>query len=810
MWIIFWTIFIIVIFYVLIRTIIFYLKKYFYQQKAQKLRFLLIKIPRKETDLDQKNDNIQNMKQNIEIMNQVFKNMYSIYSSLYLDKKFSQNYISLEMLVEKESIKFILWTPKDYIDNFEKVISSFYPWSVIDRIEQPKLLDAWKFTTWWYFILSKDSPFPIKTYDSFEADPMDSLLSAFSRVDWEEKLCLQILASPLDESWQKRLRKDIEKIKNWTKFSISWIFDKLLWWFDSDQKKWDPWKSNWYSSQQVWDIDKKVEDEWFEVIIRALAVSHIPQRAEKMISDLWRSFCQYNYIGLNTFVFLQAKNIENFIKDFVQRLYIRPYFTLKKFLLFIRSQILNIKELSSIFHFPHSRFNKNPRIRWQNFKIIPAPDTVPKDWILIWHNLFSWVKKEIRVKPEDRFRHFYLIWQTGTWKSSLLLVQSKQDVIWNRWFALIDPHGDLCENILENYPKERIDDLIYFDAWDTTMPIWINLFEAETEDERDIIVNDAVEMFIKLYWPEIFWPRIQDYFRNGVLALMEQPEWWTLVEIVRIFTDEAYQKIKIKNVKNPVVRAWWDKTFAAMWEREKWEMIPFFQAKFWPFTTTPILRNIIWQPKSSFDVFDAMQSGKVILLNLSKWKMGELNSQLLGTMMVTKIKAAALRRALLPANERKDFFLYIDEFQNYITPSIETILSEARKYRLWLVIAHQYIDQLTKKDLWWETDLKWAIFGNVWTIMSYKVWAKDAEYLEQEFSPEFSRSDLINMDRFKWVMRLSVDTQPTRPFSISVLNPYESKLNAPEKVKIIKEISRLKWWRKKELVEKEIYYRVWA
>lgn len=771
---------------------------------------MLIKIPRKESDLDHKNDTIQSMKQNIEIMNQVYKNFYSIYSGKYLDKHFAQNYLSLEMIVEKESIKFVLWCPKDYLDTFEKMISSFYPGSVIDRIDQPKMLDAGKFAAWWYFILSKDNPYPIKTYDSFEADPMDSILSWFSRVEWEEKLCLQILVSPLSEAWQKNLRKSIEWIKNWTKFSFSGIMDKLISWFGGENKNKESWSKNWFSSQQLQDIDKKVEDEWFDVVVRALAVSHLPQRADKIINDLSRSFSQYNYIWLNSFVFLKAENIDKFLKHFVEKTFVRPLFTVKKFMFFIKSQILNIKELSWIYHYPHSRFNKNPRIRWQNFKIIPAPDNVPQEWILIWHNLFSWVKKEIRVKPEDRFRHFYIIWQTGTWKSSLLLVQAKQDVLAWRWFALIDPHGDLCENILENFPKERIDDLIYFDAWDTSMPIWMNLFEAETEEERDMIVNDAVEMFIKLYGPEIFWPRIQDYFRNWVLALMEQPEWWTLVEIVRIFTDEAYQKIKVKNVKNPVVRAWWEKTYTAMGEREKWEMIPFFQAKFWPFTTTPILRNIIWQPKSSFDVYEAMQSNKVILLNLSKWKMWELNSQLLWTMMVSKMKAAALRRARIPAHERNDFFLYIDEFQNYITPSIETILSEARKYRLWLIIAHQYIDQLAKKDLWWETDLKWAIFGNVGTIMSYKVWAKDAEYLEQEFAPEFSRSDLINMDRFKWVMKLSVDTQPTRPFSISVLNPYESKLNLPEKVKIIKEISRLKWWRKKDLVEKEIYYRVGA
>jgi hypothetical protein len=790
-----------------------YVKRVLYLSKSNDLKFLTVKIPRKESDLDQKADNIQNMKQNIEIMNQIYKNFYSIYSWNFYEKYFCQNYISLEILVEKEVIKFVLWVPSDYIETFEKTISSFIPWSVVDQISQPKILEAWKSISWWYFVLSKDTAYPIKTYENFEADPMDSLLSAFSRVNWDEKFCLQIMVSPLSEKWQKKLRKIVEKIKNWKWFSIIWAFFGLFeWLFNTDEWKDKSWweQKNWFSSQQIQDIEKKVTDEWFDVIIRALATSPDPMRSQKIIDDLSRAFNQYNYMWLNWFVFLKANNIHKFIKDFALRLYSRPIFTLKKMLFFINVQILNIKELAAIFHFPHSRFNKNPRIRWQNFKIIPAPETIPSEWIKLWDNLYAWVKKEIFMAPKDRFRHFYIIWQTGTWKSTLLLVQAKQDVQEWRWFCMIDPHGDLCEFVIKNYPKQRIDDLIYFDASDFEMPIWFNIYEADTDEEKDIILNDSVEMFIKMYWPEIFGPRIQDYYRNWALTLMDQPEWWTMVEIVRLFVDDAYQKIKVKNVKNPVVRAWWDKTFKAMWQREKSEMIPFFQSKFWPFTTTSIIRNIIWQQKSSFNIYDAMQSGKVILLNLSKWKMWELNSQLLGTMMVTQIKLNALRRARIPENERKDYFMYIDEFQNYITPSIETILSEARKYRLWLIIAHQYIEQLVNKSLWWETDLRWAIFGNVWSMMSYKVWAKDWEYLEQEFSPEFSRSDLVNMDKFKWVMKMSVDTQPTRPFSLSVMDPYKDTLNTPDKVKIIKEISRLKWWRKKDLVEKEIYYRIWA
>lgn len=779
------------------------IKYYYYLPKAKKLKFLLVKIPKRDSELDKSQDNTQSMKQNIEIMNQILKNVYSIYKTDFVSRLLWQDYISLEILVEKEIIKFIVGVPEEYVDSFEKLISSFYPGSVIDEILRPKLLEWWKFMYGWYFVLAKDDAYPIKTYESFEADPMDSILSSFSKVKEDEKLILQLLISPLSEKWQKKLRKKVEKIKKW------WWFFKKLFSFSSDKKE-NSSENKDFSSKQIQDIENKINDEWFEVVIRAFATSIDPSRPKKLIQDLERSFSQYNYIWLNKFVFLPAKNLVKFAKDTALRVFTRPVFTFKNLLFFINSQILNIKEVSSIYHFPHSRFNKNPRILWQKFKIVPAPDDLPKQWILLWYNLYAWVKKPIYLAPNDRFRHFYIIWQTGTGKSTMLLVQAKQDLLQWRWFCLIDPHGDLCEFLLQYYPKERIDDLIYFDAWDTEYPIWFNVLEAETEEERDIVTNDLVEMFIQMYWPEIFWPRIQDYFRNGVLTLMEQPEGWTLVEIVRLFTDEAFQRLKLKNVKNPVVRAWWEKTFAAMWEREKQEMIPYFQSKFWPFTTTPIIRNIIWQPKSSFDIYQAMQEWKVILLNLSKGRMWELNSKLLGSMMVTHIKLAALRRAQIPENERTPFFLYIDEFQNYINPSIETILSEARKYRLGLIIAHQYIDQLVQESLWWKTDLRPAIFGNVGSMMAYRVGPEDAEFLEKQFAPDFSKTDLINMDRFKWVIKLSVNTSPTRPFSISVLNPYEKPLNSPEKVKIIKEISRLKWGRKKDLVEKEIYYRVWA
>lgn len=791
--------------------------------QADSIRFLQIKIPKnavaRSSDIEA-TDHIQTMKNNIEIMNQVYKNFYAIFEDKRKFKKLWNNYISMEMLIEKEIIKFMIWVPEDHIITLEKMISSFYPWAIIESIDQPKLLEAWKFMDWWEFLLTKHSVHPIKTYESFEADPMDSLLSACSKIDKDEKLLLQILVEPLEEKRLKKLRKKAEKIKEGKDhWRLSSFFIKLWKWFRDDS--WDKSKKDRekrkhdFSQQQLWDFDKKMDDELFNVKIRTFATSDNPQRPKKIIDDLSRLFNQYNYIWLNTLKFKKTKNIRNFAKEVVLRLFFSDRWWWNNINdNFDKNTILNIKELSSIIHFPHSRFNLNPRISRQRYKIIPAPDNLPLDWILLWFNSYGWVKKEVKLKidNDDRFRHVYILWQTWSGKSTLIKTSAQEDLrLWS-WFCIIDPHWDLVDDTMKYFPKERIDDLIYFDLANTEYPIAFNPLDwTENDDERDVVTNDLVEMFVSMYWEEIFGPRIQDYFRNACFLLMEQPEWWTLVDIMRLFTDDAFAESKIRNVKNPVIAARWNKTYKKMWDREKAEIIPFIQAKFWPFTTWTYIRNIIWQPKSAFNFFDAMNEKKVILVKLSKWLTWEVNSQLVGRMISMQIKLAALKRASLDPKDRKNFFLYIDEFQNYVSKSIESILSEARKYKLWLTIAHQYIDQLKQEWLWWNLDLSKTIFGNIWNLFIFKVWAPDAEFLEKEMWPEFSQTDLVNADAHRAACKIAINNQQTRPFSFQTDLPWlKPTLNTNEKIEIMKQISALKRGTKRELVDKEIYFRVWV
>lgn len=779
------------------------------KNQTKKLRFLQVKISKnivKTSEWDS-GDSIWSMKQNLEVMGQIYKNLYALFDDSWKNTHLGNNYVAMEIFIEKEVIKFIIAVPLDYLETLEKAIWSFYPGAVVEPIEQPKLLETGKYMDGGEFTLTKDNIFPIRTYESFEADPMDSILSAYSKVFVDEKLSLQLLIQPLHESLFKHLREETDKAKKTKK----WFLSNFFGFFKMDEKKEEKEEKNYeFSQNQLGDLDKKLNDEIFNVKIRALATSPDPHRPKKIIDDLAKSFFQYTYTGLNGLKFKHTNDIVTFAKSFTQRLFDNEDSLRNQILSFGKHHILNIKELSSILHFPHPKFNRNPRFSFQNYKIVAAPDNLPDKWILLGWNTYLWTKKEIRFTQEDRFRHLYIIGQTGTGKSTLLITQAVEDMKAGNGFCILDPHGELCDFVMDRFPKERIDDLIYFDLSNTEYPLAFNPLDGtETEDERDVVTNDLIEMFVSMYGEEIFGPRIQDYFRNACFLLMEQPEWWTLVDIMRLFTDDAYAESKIRNVTNPVIAAWWNKTYKKMGDREKAEIIPFIQAKFGPFTTSTYVRNIIGQPKSAFNFGEAMQQKKIILCKLAKGLVGEENSKLIGKMIAMQIKQATLKRASMEPKERVPFFLYVDEFQNYVSQSFESILSESRKYRLGLTMAHQYMDQLKQKWLWWELDLSKTILGNVGSLLTFKIWPNDAEVLENVFAPDFSKADLMNSEIFKWAMKLCINGTTSKPFSISCKIPYNDPVtNTPEKVAIMKQISALKWGTKRELVDKEIYFRV--
>ncbi len=391
---------------------------------------------------------------------------------------------------------------------------------------------------------------------------------------------------------------------------------------------------------------------------------------------------------------------------------------------------------------------------------------------------------------------------------------ARQD-LWNGdGLCIIDPHGDLVEDVIAFTPKERAKDVIVFNPADHERPMGLNMLEIIATDpalraiEKDRAALDATSIFIKIFNEEIFGPRIQHYFRNGCLTLMDDDdEGGTLIDVPRLFVDEAFMKYKTSKVKNPVVKAFWEHEYANTGDREKQEMIPYFSSKFGPFITNTTIRNIIGQPKSAFNLRRVMDDQKVLMVNLSKGMIGDLNAQLLGLIFVSKINMAAMSRADTPEDERKDFFLYVDEFQNFATETFGEILSEARKYHLALIMAHQYIAQIGgNKSKDGKPSIKDAVFGNAGTIMSFKVGAEDAEYLEKEYAPLLSQQDIIGIANFTTYCKLNIDNATTRPFDMKTI--WDNHYKNPEVAKVIKEYSRKMYGRKKEYVDMEIEARL--
>ena len=379
----------------------------------------------------------------------------------------------------------------------------------------------------------------------------------------------------------------------------------------------------------------------------------------------------------------------------------------------------------------------------------------------------------------------------------------KKDFGGGQGVCVVDPHGSTVDDILECVPKERAEDVIYFDPSDTERPIGLNMLEAKTDAEMDFVTQEMIAIFYKLVTdPSMIGPMFEHNMRNAMLTLMADKEYpGTIAEIPRMFTDPAFQKYKVSKLTDPVVRAFWEKEMAKTTDFHKSEMLGYLISKVGRFVENAMMRNIIGQPVSGFNIRQIMDEGKILLVNLSKGKVGEINSNLLGLIIVSKLQMAAFGRADRPANEIKDFYLYIDEFQNFITDSIATILSEARKYRLNLVMAHQYLGQLVQGQ---DTKIRDAVLGNVGTIVSFRIGVEDAEIIAKQFDPVFNEYDLVNIDRYHAYVRLLVNNSVQRPFDIDTLPP---TIGRRERAALLKQLSRLKYGRDRNIVEAEILER---
>ncbi|MEK7673325.1 MAG: type IV secretion system DNA-binding domain-containing protein [Patescibacteria group bacterium] len=792
----------------------------------KKLVFLKITLPRDDSPKDKENETEKDFREKISIMAQFFRNLHETRElniwNIIRTRLFRNNIFTFELVSQNKVLYFYVTTPKYYQGILEKQITSYYPDADIEPVEPyDKNLKSLKMKGF-YAYQKEPYWFPIKTFKVVENDPLNDLSNVFTKMENDEVAVIQIVIRPRSDKWAKKAEKFGEeyfKGKKTGGFKIPVLgpilnvfkgiflgFDKMT--MDKAEGG-DGYVRMIQSKEEVAKrIGEKSAQSGFDTVIRLLTFTATEKRSEEITNNI--------IIGLNLFKDTVSNSFQTkrvFFLDWINDKILFFNFTkrlLDTRLLGIGEQkaLLSEEELASLYHFPNSKYNYSPNIKWLDYKVLPAPVDLPTTGIILGNNVYRGEKHEVRFQRKDRSRHHYIIGKSGSGKSALLSYMARQDIINGEGVCVIDPHGDLIEDLLEFIPKERAKDVIIFDPSDQERPMGLNILEANTPPEMDLSSSQATEIFIKLFGDEIFGPRIQHYFRNACLTLMEDTEdGATLIDVPRIFTDDAFMKYKVKKIKNPVVKSFWQHEYANTGDRERQEMIPYFSAKFGPFITNSIMRNTIGQKNSAFDFRKIMDEGKILFVKLSKGKIGDLNTQLLGLVIVARIQMAAMGRADIPEDQRKDFFLYVDEFQNFATDSFCSILSEARKYRLNLIMAHQYINQLVVSKFGnTSTQIRDAVFGNVGTMCSFKVGADDAEYLSKEYAPLVTEQDVIGIANYKMYMKLNINNTTSRVFSVSTI--WDPTNKNPKIAQIVKEYSRLKHGRKKEFVDQEITNRI--
>lgn len=706
-----------------------------------------------------------------------------------------------------EEIMFYLAVPKTFRESIEKQVHSFFPDAFIERIPDYTIFSPGSFSAMSSVSIAEKPELPIRTYEMLDVDPVNEVSNALSKLESDgEGAAIQLALSPAGNSWRtagRRIAREMQQGKRLEDvyhrspvlhFIGSALFSALQAIFHRGETAEKPGEKIVQltpdEQELVKAIERKVSKAAFRVNIRLIASAKSGARAEQILAHMENSLAQFENPGANLF---RARRVgdraaKSFTFDYIFRAF-RPE----------TSILLGVEEIASLFHFPIST-TETPKIKWQKAGAAPPPPNIPKEGVLLGYNDYRGVKTDIRLATEDRRRHLYVVGQTGTGKSAFLEEMAKQDVREGRGLCFIDPHGDAVQNILSAVPKERAEDIVYFDPSDTERPFGFNMLEYSRPEEKTFVINEMINIFDKLYdLKQTGGPMFEQYMRNAMLLVMEDPESGsTLMEISKVLADPEFRQMKLDRCKNPVVYDFWVKEAEkAGGEAALANMVPYITSKLTPFIANDTMRPIIAQQKSTIDFRDIMDTKKILLINLSKGKIGETNSHLLGMVIVGKILMAALARADMPEANRQDFYLYIDEFQNVTTDSIAQILSEARKYRLNLVIAHQFIGQLSE-------DISKAVFGNVGSLASFRIGPEDAQFLEKQFEPIFTAHDLVNVDNYKAFVRLLIKSQSSKPFNMATFPPAGGD---EELAGHLRELSRLRYGRDAEIVNFEIMER---
>lgn len=694
-------------------------------------------------------------------------------------------HLSFEIVGMPGDIRFYVSVPNKFRDFVEKQINGAYPDAEIstagDATAKQKM-ETMAGTE--YNIFSENGKVayaclrlkgldhkPIKVYKDLPVDPLSSITSILAKMNPGEGAAIQVLISPATDDWKKAGKSYLSTTK---KNEANPETAK----YSADAKELEA-------------IENKVSKPGFNTVVRIVVSSSTEETAKAHLENIVNAFTQYS--SQNSFTKNKLRMKGAFMTDFIYR-----YFPM-----WGQTSVLTSEELATIFHFPNKAIS-TPGIFWVSAKRAPVPANVPEKGLYLGKSVFRGLSRPVAIDRDDRRRHMYIIGKTGTGKTEFLKQMIMQDINNGEGLAVIDPHGDLIEDILKLTPPQRAEDIILFDPSDTNRPMGFNMLDAQTEEQRHFVVSSIIGLMYKLFDPNktgIIGPRFEHAIRNAMLTVMYK-QGSTFVEVVRSLTDANFVQELLPLVQDPIVRRYWTDQIAQTSDFHKSEVLDYIVSKFGRFVTNKMIRNIIGQSDSAFNFRRVMDDGKILLVNLAKGKIGEENSSFLGLVLVPKILVAAMSRQDIPMDQRRDFFLYVDEFQNFATPDFAQILSEARKYRLNLIVANQFIGQM-------EEEVKNAIFGNVGTLAAFRVGVTDANYLQHEFQPVFNESDLINVDRFNCYMKSIVHGEPVSPFSLDTTKDMAQE-KAAENLRVaelIKELSRLKYGRDVNQIEAEISQR---
>ena len=769
-------------------------------ERGLKMVPMYIHIPPISSDLTSNGRDERDLTEEVLSQAQV---MYNIIASTatkgFKSRIYGQRHISFEIVAHEGLVHYYVVAPVSLVDVIKQSVAAAYPAARLEEVSERNIFNPaghMSGTIGGEFTLKKDFAYPIATYQDAKRDATRAILNALSGATREDGVGIQILIRPALPGWAKvasDMASQIRKNKG-TKsgFQTKGIIEAL--WKPPEVNEVKAEDKQLSSTEQgvVDAIEDKTRYPGYETLIRVVASSNTAGRSQALMNNVVSAFSLFDSPSNNGFKFAVAKNMEEFVTAYIFRFFPQA----------VNQNVLNTVELATIFHLPNQNNIPTSQVQRQAAKQVDGPTQIMDEGFLLGYNEFRGVKKEIRLGVKDRRRHTYIIGQTGTGKSKLLENLAYQDMMDGRGFAFIDPHGDSAEELLGMVPKERVEDVVYFSPGDMEMPIGLNLFEFDTQDQRDFLIQESISMLYKLYDPGhtgIIGPRFESWFRNAALTVMADPEGSSFLDVQQVFIDQAFADEKIKYLTSQTVLDFWNKEMAQTTESAKGEMLGWFASKFGAFLANDMMRNIIGQTKSGFNLREIMDQKKILLVNLSKGKVGELNSQLLGMIFVMKFQAAAMGRADVPEDQREDFSLYVDEFQNFATDSFATILSEARKYRLSLILANQFMTQLTDQ-------IREAILGNIGTVISGRIGITDAEILVKKYSPTFDAEDLTRLPNYQTIASVMIQDVPSAAFSMSLLPPLGQP--NPQLRDALKKLSATKFGQPRQIVEQAFFKRM--